>query len=277
MKNKKQPDLALIDGDILTYRIGFAYKNEPLNLCLWNVNKSIDTIVDRLGCSKYLVYITSDDGSNFRKAVRADYKANRTAPKPLYYTEIRRHLSEHHNAITTFGIEADDGIGIAHSKSDGIDSVICSIDKDFRQIPGWNFHFVRKELDWISRDEAESFFWQQVITGDRVDNVRGVKGYGPKKSAIWLEGCSTAWDYLRAVRRLYLEHFGALEGDLRLVENLNLLRIKRTEEENLITLDDIEASLKRSLPLYSGVSLERGLSMKLEKSPLSNQKRKERT
>lgn len=268
---KTNPELALIDGDILTYRIGFAYEKEHINLCLWNVDRTIDTILRNLGCGKYMVHLTANNRSNFRFAIREDYKANRKAPKPTHYEDIRRFLIDKHNAQVAEGQEADDTIGIAHASSGG-NSVVCSIDKDFRQIPGWNFHFVRRELDWISRDEAESFFWQQVITGDRIDNIHGVKGYGPKKAAAWVEDCSTTRDYLGAVRRLYLEHFGEVGGNLKLVENINLLRIKQSEDEPLVTLEDIEASLNGTSHPFLNPS-ESPSNTKKRKSRSSNPKR----
>jgi hypothetical protein len=266
----------LIDGDILTYRIGFAYEKEPINLCLWNVDKSIHTIADYLGGIDYLVYLTSNDRSNFRFSIRPDYKGNRTAAKPVHYETIRSHLIERHKARVSRGIEADDAIGIDHASTYKGKSVVCSIDKDFRQVPGWNFHFVRRDLDWISRDEAAFFFWKQVLTGDRTDNIRGIKGLGDVKSSKRLEGCSKPWEYLRTVRRIYLDHFGKAEGDLRLVENLNLLRIKQEENEPLVTLDDIEASLSLSLPLYWN-HRELSMTTKQRKSRSSSRKRKETT
>lgn len=274
LKTKTPPKLALIDGDILTYRIGFAYEKESLNLCLWNVDRTIDTILRGVGCREYMVHLTANNRSNYRFAIREDYKANRKAPKPTHYTQVREFLVDKHNAQVAEGMEADDTIGIAHSSRG--DSVVCSIDKDFRQIPGWNFHFVRKELDWISRDEAESFFWQQVITGDRIDNIFGVKGYGPKKSAAWLEACSTTRDYVGAVRRLYVAHFGKCEGDLKLVENINLLRIKQHVDEPLVTLENIEASLNGTSPLFWS-PFQSPSSTKKRKSRSSNQKRSEPT
>jgi 5'-3' exonuclease len=270
---KKPPNKVLFDGDIITYRLGFAYENEPLSLCLWNVNDSINSRLAHLDIPTYSVFLTSSDKSNFRFGIKEDYKGNRKARKPLHYEEIRRHLIEKHNAEVVRGIEADDAIAIAQSSSGG-DTVICSVDKDFRQVPGWHFHFVRKELDWISWDEAESFFWQQVITGDGIDNVVGIKGYGPKKSHKWLEVCSTTREYLGAVRRLYLEHYGEFEGDSKLVDNINLLRLRRTADEPLITLADIEASLNGTSPLYSNQP-ELVLATKPVKSRSRSRKRKE--
>lgn len=246
---KDKPSIALIDGDILTYRTGFAYEKEPVKLCLWNVNRTINGMLDHLGCSQYLVFTTADDKSNFRFSIRKDYKANRKAPRPKHYEEIRRYLVDEHKAEVCRGYEADDGIAVYHSSSGG-KSVICSIDKDFKQLPGWHFYFVRKELDWLSSDEAESFFWKQVITGDRTDNIRGIRGMGEVKASKALEGCSTAWEYLRTVHRIYVDRFGETEGELKLVENLNLLRLKRTHEEELVTLPRIKASLNTNSPLY---------------------------
>jgi 5'-3' exonuclease len=60
-----------------------------------------------------------------------------------------------------------------------------------------------------------------VLTGDRTDNIIGLKGIGPKKAEKLLKDCKTEREYYDACLKAY-------DGNqLRVDENLNLLWLRR--------------------------------------------------
>lgn len=174
----------LIDGDILVYRCGFACKDdEPVENALHSVKKALQQILDEFpDMQEYKLFLTADDKSNYRFDVATikPYKGNRTKPKPKYYHDIRKYMVDYWKAIVISGREADDALGCEQWLHPDRSTVICSIDKDLKQIPGWHFNFVKKELVDVSLDEGNYFFFYQMLVGDTADNIPGIDGVGPK-------------------------------------------------------------------------------------------------
>lgn len=102
--------IALIDGDILVYRVGFASQDVEVNFACARMNKMIEDICRACDTQQYEVYLTSDDKSNFRHELYPEYKANRKAPKPIWYMELRSFLIAQHAARVISGREADDAL-----------------------------------------------------------------------------------------------------------------------------------------------------------------------
>lgn len=199
-----KPSRALIDGDILVYRIGFACERKDVGLepdwvARARLNESLDRMMDAVECSDFDLFLTSTDKSNFRFALASNYKANRVAPKPQHYDFLRKVMNEEYGAIVVEGEEADDALG----KCSTTDTVICSIDKDLDQIPGWHYNFVKEILYYIEPLEAARWFYQQVLIGDVSDNIKGCPGIGPVKANRILEGCEKESQMLEAVVEQY--------------------------------------------------------------------------
>ena len=68
------------------------------------------------------------------------------------------------------------------------EAFIVSIDKDFDQVEGWHYNFVKKQQYYISKTQGLLNFYMQFLTGDRIDNIIGVKGIGAVKAKKLLEG-----------------------------------------------------------------------------------------
>jgi 5'-3' exonuclease len=66
------------------------------------------------------------------------------------------------------------------------------------------------------------FFYTQLLTGDTADNIKGVKGIGPKKADKILDGLVAEADLYKAVE----EHYETLDE---LIENARLLWLRRFE------------------------------------------------
>ena len=62
--------IALIDGDIVTYRIGFTTENEDVAIATWRTNDMIDHILNYTKADEYMIYLTKESDSDaFRKKV----------------------------------------------------------------------------------------------------------------------------------------------------------------------------------------------------------------
>ena len=166
--------------------------------------------------------------NNYRKeiAVTAPYKGNRTADKPIHYDLIREYLIKAWGCIVVEDQEADDAIGIKAYEIRDIDEyIIMSIDKDLDMIRGWHYNFIKDKKYLIDDLQAIRHFYTQILTGDRVDNIVGLRGIGPKKAAKILEDCITEADMYKAVLEAYDN------DETRVLENGQLLWIRRKENQ----------------------------------------------
>ena len=214
-----RPRLAILDADILVYKIGFASEDVSEEICLGRVTKLVNEIVYQdLKCDDYKAYITGKGNYRNELAVTEPYKGNRKdAKRPVHYDAIRTHL-QRLGAELVEGSEADDAVATEATKTGGW---IVSIDKDLDQVAGWHYNFVKHEEYYVTEEEGLRNLFTQVLTGDRTDNIIGLKGIGPKKAEKLLQDCKTEREYYDACLKAY-------DGNqLRVDENLNLLWLRR--------------------------------------------------
>ena len=123
------------------------------------------------------------------------------------------------------GQEADDAIGIKAYTLDPEDCIIYSIDKDLDMIRGWHYNFVKDKEYYVKEEDTLRTFYKQVLTGDRVDNIPGLKGIGDKKAEKILGDASTE-------KELFPLVLAAYDNDIhRMTEMAQLLWIRRKENE----------------------------------------------
>ena len=163
---------------------------------------------------------------NFREAVAVTkpYKGTRKGEKPFHFDNLTAYILSNYDTKVAFGLEADDLMSIDQVASD-TETIICSRDKDLKITQGWHFSWMcgkqpqwgPEEVDEIGEIELTSkgikgtglsFFYSQMLTGDAVDNIGGLKGVGPKKAFTLLEGCSTEAELYAAVSGAYEEKLG---------------------------------------------------------------------
>jgi len=230
----------LIDGDIIAYSCAWAAQKknqplQPLEYTLEQVDEMMMSIYDVCEASEGLTYLTGKGNYRYDVAVTHPYKGNRKdQPKPTHLGAIRDHLVKRWKAEVTEGIEADDAMGIAqYSPSHDLDKTcICTIDKDLDMIPGWHYNWKKDGLYFVEPEEADYFFHQQLLTGDRVDNIFGIKGIGPVKATKLLKG-KTYQERECIILKKYMSHFGADCGKDRMEENRQLLWILREPLEGI--------------------------------------------
>lgn len=215
--------IALIDGDILCYRIGFATNEESEDVAIRTMASFLEEmLMFDLNVSEWKTYLTGK--TNFRNdvAITAPYKGNRKGEKPIHHALLREYLEYSWNGSVSEDCEADDEISIAATEY-GDESIIVSLDKDFDQVQGWHYNFVKKEKYYIQHDEGMLNFYCQFLTGDRIDNIIGVQGIGPVKARKLLEGKSE-----REMFAICAEKLGSVE---RAHENGILLHLQRKHGE----------------------------------------------
>lgn len=191
---------ALVDGDILLYRVGYTTEQESEQIAQFRMEELITRILDTVQATSYNFYLSAGRKDTFRAKLNPSYKANRTQPKPLHYDFLKQYLIDIWNAEIAVEEEADDLLGKeqtkwhssyeAHLASRSIphdDSIICSIDKDLKQIPGHHYNFVREEFDFVTPEEGLLFFYKQLLIGDKADNIPGVGGIGTVKAGKLLD------------------------------------------------------------------------------------------
>jgi hypothetical protein len=214
--------IAVVDADILVYRFGFASEGDPAEFALARLSEFLDDLYMNLNVDDVIGYLTGS--GNFRNeiAVTAPYKGNRTDnAKPYHFGLLREYMEKSWNFEVVNGMEADDALGIYAYEHDPEDYILVTIDKDINMIRGHHYNFVKEEQYFVTEEEAIRNFYTQILTGDKVDNIVGLKGIGPVKAKRILEKCTNENEMYQAVLEAY-------EGDdKRVLENGQLLWILR--------------------------------------------------
>ena len=148
-------------------------------------DSKISTTIRKTGATKHTIYITGK--GNFRKDLYEEYKANR-GPKPLLYSVIRQHALDKINTVLVDGQEADDALAIAQT-NDREGHIIASIDKDLLMVHGHHYNLNKGEMSYITQEEGMLNFYKQLLTGDKIDNIPGIKGVGDKTAGKLLADC----------------------------------------------------------------------------------------
>ena len=218
---------ALIDGDILVYRVGFS-TNEPdeEKFAISRMGNFVDRLIRLEGIETYEGYLTGKNNYRSEIATEQTYKGNRKdARKPVHYDSLREYLVSKWGFTVIDGQEADDAMGIKAYELPEDSSCIMTIDKDLDMIRGWHYNFVKEDLYYVTEKEAIKNFYIQILTGDRVDNIPGIKGIGPVKANKILENCTTEKSLFKAVSEKY-------DHDIdKLTERGRLLWIRRKEKQ----------------------------------------------
>jgi len=236
---------ALIDGDVLRYRCGFAAEGEPVSHALYNTKKQIKDILSATEADDYTVYLTGSTNFRIDIATIKPYKGNRSGRKPEHYDAITEYLINTWKAEVIEGMEADDAMSIEqHSRIDRKDTVIVTIDKDLDMCAGKHYNLATGEKyetdEWggLALDETKSkpkcagsgimFFWAQMLMGDTVDNIQGCPRIGDVKAYNLLKDCTTEEALFCVVGTQYAYKYDDPEAAL--LENGRLLWMLQKED-----------------------------------------------
>ena len=174
--------------------------------------KSIGYAIRMCDPTKVVIVFDGVGGSNARRNLFPDYKANRNVNRMTNYSIFQSKAEEQESinnqmerliqylkclpvtVISIDGLEADDIIGYLANKFQAYDETqqvtIMSADKDFLQLvsPKVSLYSPTKKKVYAPKDVLEeygvssiNFINYKILLGDSSDNVPGVTGLGPKK------------------------------------------------------------------------------------------------
>lgn len=217
--------IRLVDGDVIAYRAAFSAEGLSADDATDKTDGIMEDIRFYAGRSSDPLEVYLTGNGNFRTKIDPTYKANRKdTPKPAHLKLVRGHLIKGWSAKVSKGEEADDLIAIRAAQLD-YQCIVVSTDKDFKQLPCDHFNPTNGVRTTVSSWDATFFFYTQILSGDRVDNVPGLTGIGPVKAAKALAECETE----EALYDKALEMYG---GDEALVlKTARLLWLRRKEGE----------------------------------------------
>lgn len=239
MTEAKKP-IVLVDGSSYLYRAFHALppltstKGEPTGAVYGVISMIKKLLADYE--PEHVAVIFDPKGKTTRDEIYSDYKANRP-PMPndlaIQITHIYEVIAALGLPILVYeGIEADDVIGTFAVKAaqQGYEVLISTGDKDMTQLVCPHITLINTMTGMIY-DRAgvikkfdlppEKIVDYLALTGDKVDNIPGVPGVGPKTAVKWL----TEYGTLDGV----IEHAGDIKGKVgdHLRECLNLLPLSK--------------------------------------------------
>lgn len=212
MATSSKPTTFGIDGDILIYRIGFAAEEDPVEYAMHSLKSATLDIMDACGAQTGHFYLTGK--TNYRTEYGTEehpYKGNRKdSRKPRHFDALRDYAVRKLDAIVTDNEEADDRLGIGavlHGHG------IATLDKDLNGVPGWHYCWAGKNegVYLVTEEEADRFFYKQLLTGDATDNIPGLyRMVGKKATAKALDPIDDMVDtkeMFEYVRAVYLDGY----------------------------------------------------------------------
>lgn len=232
----KTNKIALIDADYIKYLVcasikkeldkgvAYVYEDPAIKFTKYYVGNIFDTF----DCGGFIFCFSGSSENTFRTAVGFDkkYKGNRVYT-PLYEGELLdkatclRYIKERYPALLYKDLEADDLINMLQDE----DTFIYSNDKDAKQKSGTHYDISTGRFVEISKEEGLKFLMNQMITGDAVDNIAGLKGSGIVKSAKLLTNLSSR-ESVHKVFKQYIIENGYINGIDMFVESWNLLKLR---------------------------------------------------
>ena len=191
----------LIDADFIVYKSCAAAETEidwgddvimvtsKFSDAMQAVTREIGKIKQKFMWDVPEVILFFSDSVNFRKEILPEYKGHRNRKKPCGYKRVINALKDIHQVIVMPTLEADDAMGIYATKNPG--NIICSPDKDMRQIPGKLYNM--EEITLISDTDGPKWHLVQSCSGDQTDGYSGCPGIGIKRATTIFENKGYSW------------------------------------------------------------------------------------
>jgi 5'-3' exonuclease len=219
--------MAIIDGDVLVYMA--IWKSETLTQAKEKFQELLDDVLNSLFTTDYVMAIGGPD--NFRLDLFPDYKGNRKKAKdtrPEWFGDLKSWASKLEGSVESDNCEADDLVRVwaLECNAASINCAVVSVDKDLHCIVGTHYNPRTKKIYQIDEEYAGRFYWQQVLTGDSVDNIPGLWKVGPVKAKKLLADAVTHKEMRDVVCRAYNDAYGD-EGYAYMIANGRLIHIWR--------------------------------------------------
>jgi DNA polymerase-1 len=196
----------LIDADVLAFEssviaeCSVEWKDElwtvhaDMALAKARVVNRVEEFKEKLKSDNVVMCLS--DRANFRRKLYPEYKSNRSKSRlPIILRQVKQWIIEELGGVMWANLEADDVISIlATDKAMDEETIIVSIDKDFKGVPGIYFDYNRGEYHQPSEEEADNFHLIQTITGDATDGFKGVPKVGPVTAKKLLDKEGYTWE-----------------------------------------------------------------------------------
>lgn len=196
----------LIDADVLAFEAAviaeesIEWKDEmwtvhaDMALAKARVINRVEEFKDMMKTNSVTMCLT--DRANFRRVLNPDYKANRSKSRlPIILRQVKQWIIEELDGQMWANLEADDVISIlATDKEMDEETIIISIDKDFKSVPGIFYDYNKGEYHHPTEEEADNYHLVQTIAGDHTDGYSGVPGIGVTRAERLLEKDGYSWE-----------------------------------------------------------------------------------
>jgi len=211
----------LIDADVLAFEASviseesIEWKEEmwtvhaDMALAKARIVNRVEQFKEKLQANDIVMALT--DRANYRRILNPDYKSNRSKSRlPIILKQVKKWIIEEMDGQLWPNLEADDVISIlATDKKMDEETIIVSIDKDFKSVPGIYYDFNKDETHHVSQEDADRYHLIQTLTGDATDGYSGVPKVGAVTAKRLLDKEGYDWD---VVKKCY-EDVGLTEND----------------------------------------------------------------
>lgn len=197
---------------------------KSLEECIIDCDTLINNINKEIGCEAFVGFLTK--GKCFRYDIYPDYKGNRkylTLPK--YLNDVKDHMTKKYNFGYHQNYEADDLVYSYKLQNPTDEVVIVSPDKDILYLEGTHYNPRLNKFVTTSKEEAEIYFWKSMIVGDSADNIKGIKGIGPKGAESIIKSQKLFSNLRSTVLEEYCKVFGEDDGISEFYKNYKCLKI----------------------------------------------------
>jgi DNA polymerase-1 len=226
-------NLLVVDG----LNLAFRWKHQKKEFFKVEYLRTIESLAKSYDCGE--IVVLGDGGSDYRKAIDPEYKANR---KERYADQTEEEKKEFLNFLGEFqkcidlckekgyltikynGVEADDIAAVIALNREAIgvqDIWMVSSDKDWDLLITENISrfstVTRKETTMGNWDEHYDFHPDMYLTfkclcGDKGDNVPGVNGIGPKRASTMIADYGDVFDIMSTL---------PIQSKYKFMQNLN--------------------------------------------------------
>lgn len=137
----------------------------------------------------YIGFVKGVDTIKARTSINPNYKANRSKESPQHWNFCKNYLISNWGAIACDNAEVDDYVNATRLNLKG--AYLVAIDGDLLGLETFEKdHYNWRTFKWITvtKEEASHKFWFDMIKGQTVDNIKGIKGIGEVGANKILDG-----------------------------------------------------------------------------------------
>ncbi len=251
-------NLLIVDG----LNLAFRWKHQRKEFYKQEYVQTVVSLAKSYDCGD--IVVLGDGGSDYRKAIDPEYKANR---KERYKDQTEEERLEFEQFLAEFqktmealadkgfltikynGIEADDIAAVICLAREeiGLDNIwLVSSDKDWDLLVDENISrfstVTRKETTMGNWDEhydfdPEYYLTYKCLTGDKGDNVPGVSGIGPKRASGIIQDYGDVFDIMSSLpidsKYKFMQNLNEFGMD-KLSTNIELMDLSYSPDEQVL-------------------------------------------